>query len=375
MTTAAVITAAGLSSRMGAFKPLLRLGDRSVIQHVIGTLRRSGIDSIAVVTGHCTEQLQRHLAGENVVFVHNGQYRTSEMFDSVKLGLSHWVDSCDRILFTPVDIPLFSAQTVTALLQTHAQAACPVCDGKQGHPLLLSTAAARAVLNDSGEDGLRGAVSRLSVPLTRVEVRDPGALYDADTPEAFARLWIYYAALAGTPLPYPSDSEAERILTEAGTPMHIQEHCRAVCEKALYLTVQAGLPADLGLLRSACLLHDLARAERRDHAAAAAELLTRRGYPVLAGIIAQHHDLSPDAPVEAELLYLADKLIRESDEVSLHERFAASREKCNSPDALRHWHKRYDDALRVIQRYHLDIPTGTTEQKIDSASAGNGGQL
>lgn len=373
MEAAAVITAAGLSSRMGAFKPLLQLGDCTVIQHVIRTFQRSGVDKIAVVTGHCAEQLQRHLAGENVVLIHNEQYRISEMFDSVKLGLSHWVNSCAHILFTPADIPLFSAQTVTALLRTRADAACPVCDGKQGHPLLLSAAAAHAVLNDSGECGLKGAVSRLSVPLTCVEVQDPGALRDADTPEEFAQLWTYYAAQAGRALPYPTDEEAEHLLAESGTPPHIGAHCRAVCEKALHLTVQAGIPADLGLLRSACLLHDLARAGRRDHAIAAAELLTRRGYPVLAGIIAQHHDLSPDAPVEAELLYLADKLIQETDEVSLCARFSASREKCTTPEALEHWRRRYDDALRVIQRYHLNISDALSCQ--NAASTENGGHL
>lgn len=361
MVTAAVITAAGLSSRMGAFKPLLKLCDRTVIQHVIHTLRCAGIDQIAVVTGHCAEDLQRHLAGKNVDLVHNGQYRTSEMFDSVKLGLSHWIDSCERILLTPVDIPLFSTQTVAALLQTRAEAACPICDGKRGHPLLLSASAARAILSDCGEGGLRGAVSRLDAPLTYVEVRDPGVLYDADTPEEFARLWTYCAMQSGRTLPYPTDSEAERIIAQVGTPLHIQDHCRAVCEKALHLTVQAGIPADLGLLRSACLLHDLVRADHKAHASAAAELLSRRGFPALAGIIAQHHDLAPDAPVEAELLYLADKLIRETDEVSLHDRFAASREKCVTPEAQQRWRKRYADALRIIRRYHLDIPAGEND--------------
>ena len=50
-TVAAIILAAGQSSRMGAFKPLLPFGDTTVIEHTIDYLRRGGIETIIVVVG------------------------------------------------------------------------------------------------------------------------------------------------------------------------------------------------------------------------------------------------------------------------------------------------------------------------------------
>ena len=40
MTNAALIVAAGMSSRMGDFKPMLNIGSISIAQRVVATLRR-----------------------------------------------------------------------------------------------------------------------------------------------------------------------------------------------------------------------------------------------------------------------------------------------------------------------------------------------
>jgi molybdopterin-guanine dinucleotide biosynthesis protein A len=48
------------------------------------------------------------------------------MFDSAVIGLDFLRGKCDRILLTPVDIPLFTAETVEALLGSRRRSgACP----------------------------------------------------------------------------------------------------------------------------------------------------------------------------------------------------------------------------------------------------------
>ena len=49
---AAVVLAAGWSSRMGAFKPLLSLAGDTVVGRVIASLKAAGIDRVLVVAGH-----------------------------------------------------------------------------------------------------------------------------------------------------------------------------------------------------------------------------------------------------------------------------------------------------------------------------------
>lgn len=188
----ALIVAAGMSSRMGDFKPMLQIGTISIAQRVIATLNRAGVSKIVMVTGYNAAALERHLAGNGIVFLRNEQYETTQMFDSVKIGLRYLENKCDKVLFTPVDVPLFTARTVKALLAAGQALACPVCRGEKGHPLLIDNGLIPEILKDHGDQGLRGATERCSVPLRYVPVEDSGTLWDADTPEDFAALVDYH---------------------------------------------------------------------------------------------------------------------------------------------------------------------------------------
>lgn len=204
MQTAALIVAAGMSRRMGEFKPMLNIGSISMAQRVIATLQQSGVSKIVMVTGYQADQLERHLAGNGVIFLRNEQYETTQMFDSVRIGLTYLQGKCDRVLFTPVDVPLFTAGTVKAMLESGADLACPMCDGKQGHPILISELLLQEILLDSGEQGLKGAMDRCSVPLTRIDVDDPGTIRDADTPEDYTSLVEYHNAQLVRPVVHVS---------------------------------------------------------------------------------------------------------------------------------------------------------------------------
>lgn len=192
MQVGAVIVAAGMSSRMGDFKPLLNIGSISIAQRIVATLHQAGVNRIVVVTGYNAPLLEHHLANSGLVFLRNENYATTQMFDSAKIGLSYLRDKCDRILFTPVDIPLFTALTVTRLLASDAPLCCPVCEGQTGHPLLMDAALVEKLLDDSGEGGLAGAISRCGTPMQPIEVDDPGVLHDADTPADYEALLNYH---------------------------------------------------------------------------------------------------------------------------------------------------------------------------------------
>ena len=192
MEIGALIVAAGMSRRMGEFKPMLSIGSISVAQRVVATLSQAGVSKIVMVTGYNAVVLERHLAGNGIIFLRNEDYEHTQMFDSVKIGLSYLQDKCDKVLFTPVDVPLFTARTVRLLLDSGASLACPVCDGKQGHPILISSELVPEILSDCGEMGLKGAMDRCSAPLHRIEVEDFGTIHDADTPEDFSQLVDYH---------------------------------------------------------------------------------------------------------------------------------------------------------------------------------------
>lgn len=204
----------------------------------------------------------------------------------------------------------------------------------------------------------------------------------------------------------PDRETCEEIWEHYHTPENVRRHCRAVCEQAVLLGEQlneAGCSLNMGRIRGAALLHDVARAEP-DHAEKGAGWLVREGYPVIAEIIRCHHDIGTHmqeqlelhmqagrkprltvhtqngpkpmttAPVklemsdymetyvdfwlpdEAEVVYLADKMVCGENRVPIEERFARSRQKCSSKSnaweilkALRAHNRRYAEA-RYIER-------------------------
>ncbi len=188
MKIGAVIVAAGLSSRMGDFKPLMDMGERSVIGSIVATLQSGGILDIVVVTGHRAEDIMAHLCGK-ATFLHNSRYKTTDMFRSAKIGLEYMA-KYDGVVFTPCDIPLFSPETVKALVSSLAkgQYIYPTCDGRRGHPILIRGDLISTLVSYEGDGGLRGAIESSGASCVAVEVSDKGTLYDADTREDYERL-------------------------------------------------------------------------------------------------------------------------------------------------------------------------------------------
>ena len=188
MKTGAIIVAAGMSSRMNDFKPMLQIGSISIIQRVIETLLQAGADPVVVVTGYQSKQLERHLSKHNVLCIQNPEYETTQMFDSAKIGLKYLQDKCDRVLFTPADIPLFTVMTVDKILATSNRLAKPVKNNKGGHPILIDNSLIPAILTYQGEGGLKAALKSTEIRMEYIEVEDEGILLDADTQEDYKNL-------------------------------------------------------------------------------------------------------------------------------------------------------------------------------------------
>ena len=188
----AIITAAGMSSRMGRLKPLLPLGDSTYIRHLISTFLRAGLEDIVVVGGRDFSALREHLTGIPVRLVYNEKYASSQMFDSVCLGLKARGKRDGGTFITPIDAPLFSEKTVLLLLRSSAEAAKPGRKGRTGHPLFLSSAQAERAEHYTGEEGLWGFLRTVPGGALAVETDDPFAFGDTDTPEEYAALIAKY---------------------------------------------------------------------------------------------------------------------------------------------------------------------------------------
>ncbi len=153
-----------------------------------------------------------------------------------------------------------------------------------------------------------------------------------------------YETVAGPERPELCRELCLALLDAAQTPERVKAHCEAVAAQALKIARALPLALDLELLENAALLHDLARTQN-DHAAVGAAWLRALGYEAEAALVEQHHDW-PGGPIdEAAVLVLADQCVQGTELVPLEQRFAASREKCRTPEALAAHGRRYQTAL------------------------------
>ena len=137
----AVILAAGLSSRLGRFKPLAALGGVTLIERAVNLFRSAGVRDITVVIGHRADELRPILADLRVKSADNPDYE-SGMFSSVRRGVESLNGQSQAFFVLPVDIPLVRPATVRALTQAfgrqpQAKIFYPVFGDQRGHPPLI----------------------------------------------------------------------------------------------------------------------------------------------------------------------------------------------------------------------------------------------
>jgi len=112
---------------------------------------------------------------------------------------------------------------------------------------------------------------------------------------------------------------------------NIVSHSIQVCRVALLLVDelhQGGVALSRNLVQAAALLHDITKTRsfqtNENHAATAAEWLTRKGYPEVGDIVRQHVRLDTysdsDIPTEVEVVNYADKRVLHDKIVPLSER-------------------------------------------------------
>jgi molybdenum cofactor cytidylyltransferase len=191
----AVIVAAGLSSRMKAFKPLLPLGGSTLIRSAVSRLRQGGAAPVAVVMGHNAEPLRKHLSDLDVDCLFNAEYAATDMFRSACIGMAHMREKTDRLFFLPGDVPLFDPQSLALMSDrmnhSGSDVVIPAYQGRRGHPVLIDNRAIATLLAYGGDRGLKGAMATLSGAVLVMEVADEGVIMDADSPEDYRQLVHY----------------------------------------------------------------------------------------------------------------------------------------------------------------------------------------
>jgi CTP:molybdopterin cytidylyltransferase MocA len=205
----AILLAAGQSSRMGAFKPLLPFGNKTVIECCIDYLHEGGVETIVVVVGHRAEDLRRRLTG--LTFAFNPD-PNSEMGASIAAGVEQLPATAKATLIALSDHPAVPASVVAKLInqwQLGARLIIPTWQGRGGHPVLVDLSLRSELVNLASSGGLRALFQAHPEQLKRMPVDSPFIARDMDT-------WDDYRALheeaTGKPAPEPLENQTNETL-------------------------------------------------------------------------------------------------------------------------------------------------------------------
>lgn len=200
MITSAIILAAGLSSRMGDFKPLMKLKQKTVIENLIDSVIEAEIDQIIIVLGFRGKDLENHIKNnykydlKKISFVYNENYKETDMLTSIKIGIRN-LNYCDGFYIIPGDMPAIKKDTFiilkNSMINTKSEVVFATLDGYKKHPPLIAFDFKDNILNYEGEGGLRGIWEIYNININYVSVKDYGCVIDIDTQKDYEELIKY----------------------------------------------------------------------------------------------------------------------------------------------------------------------------------------
>ncbi|MFN3231788.1 MAG: NTP transferase domain-containing protein [Alphaproteobacteria bacterium] len=190
---AAIVMAAGTSSRMGGRNKLLEeIEGAPMIRHTVENTLGSTAGPVIVVTGRDQGDIQSALEGLEIQFVHNPDFADG-MAGSLHAGLNALPDDVDGVAICLGDMPLVTAADINRLIaafdEEEGRTICvPTRAGKWGNPVLWSRLYFEEMQNIKGDKGARGLLHTYADKICEVDIDGDRIFRDFDTPDAFGSL-------------------------------------------------------------------------------------------------------------------------------------------------------------------------------------------
>jgi molybdenum cofactor cytidylyltransferase len=188
---AAVILAAGESSRMGRPKAFLSFRGTTFIEAIVDAFKQSRVDEIVVVLGHNAEKMTRRIEHLPVTIVINREYKKGQL-SSLQAALRHLAASpqaVDAVVVHLVDHPYLNAALVDRMIEsfyaTHKLIVLPRYQTRRGHPVIFSASLFQELLEAPLDQGAKAVVNAHRADALELETDDAGIAIDIDTPEEY----------------------------------------------------------------------------------------------------------------------------------------------------------------------------------------------
>jgi len=186
---AAIVLAAGASTRMGAANKLLApIDGEPLVRRVVRALDGLPFVDTIAVTGADAARVAEALAGLDVRCVHNPDHDEG-IASSIRAGVAALPPAIDGALLLPGDMPWLSQRDIAPLLDAFdpdaGRSVCiPTRNGRRGNPVLWAARHFAALAAITGDTGGRQLFDRPGGDVCEVQATGDGVLLDVDTPAA-----------------------------------------------------------------------------------------------------------------------------------------------------------------------------------------------
>lgn len=190
---AAIILAAGKSSRMKSPKQLLQWQNKQFIQHVIDIAIQTQLTPIKVVLGAHKEKIQPHIQQNPIDIIINPVWQTG-LASSVKAGINSLPSQTSSVFIFLADQPQVKPELIQALVEKNktstAHAILPRHQNKTGNPILINAKLFPQVQTLKGDQGFRQLFPKINIDY--LDWPDSSILLDIDTPNDLQKLKTTY---------------------------------------------------------------------------------------------------------------------------------------------------------------------------------------
>jgi molybdenum cofactor cytidylyltransferase len=202
-TVAAIVLAAGTSSRMGTHKLLLPLGDRPIIAHTVEAVVGRAVSPIVVVLGRDAALLAPHLPAQGITIVINPDF-ASGMASSLRVGVNALPRTPVGTIVLLGDQPLVTPDLIDGILAEAAKHPEAIVSanvaGKRGHPVYFPRNLFDALTAVTGDEGGRSVIAQHEESLRLLDWPEVSTGLDVDTTAEYELLRsIWSAQIEGEP--------------------------------------------------------------------------------------------------------------------------------------------------------------------------------
>lgn len=182
--TAAILLAAGSSSRTTHPKQLFQINGKPLVQFQIEALLDANITTVYVVVGYHSHHVIEAIGSNNRVKIVLNPTPEKGMFSSLLEGIKALTTSEERLLIHPVDVPITSS--LTQLLQAEGNILIPSFNGKNGHPIIVKSTLVQSIAKEP-QQRLDRWLERHRKMIHYIESADSCILLNANTDEELLR--------------------------------------------------------------------------------------------------------------------------------------------------------------------------------------------